>query len=117
MYSVTDRYTFEDVVGYFSRVRRVTTNPDTICVLVGNKFDLTDKRVVTTEEGAALARELDCEFCETSAKTGENVELVVHSVVQALRHAASMQEAERIASGRTISQKMWDLLRCKYIGD
>lgn len=33
-------------------------------------------RVVTTEEGANLAKELDAHFIEVSAKSGSNVELL-----------------------------------------
>ena len=42
-------------------------------VLVGNKIDAADKRQVNTEEGQALAKELDIMFIETSAKSGINV--------------------------------------------
>ena len=38
-------------------------------VLLGNKVDLDDKRAVSTEEGLALSKELDCQlFQEVSAK-------------------------------------------------
>ena len=42
-------------------------------MLVGNKIDLEDQRVVSTEEGQALAKEYGLMFMETSAKTAENV--------------------------------------------
>ena len=43
-------------------------------ILIGNKSDWTDKRVVTEEQGRELARELDIQFMETSAKVNEGVE-------------------------------------------
>ena len=42
-------------------------------VLIGNKVDITDRKVIDTEDGAALAKEFGMGFYETSARTGENV--------------------------------------------
>ena len=56
---------------------------DVIIFLVANKIDLENRyviqhklRVITTEEGANLAKELDAHFIEVSAKSGSNVELL-----------------------------------------
>ena len=50
--------------------------PDAVIIIVGNKIDLGSRcRKVTTEEGEALAAELDCDFyIETSAVKGMNVD-------------------------------------------
>jgi Ras-related protein Rab-2A len=45
-----------------------------VVMLVGNKCDLDNKRVVPTEEGMRFARENDLLFIETSAKTAQNVD-------------------------------------------
>ena len=45
---------------------------DLMIILVGNKIDQAEKRQVGTEEGQALAKELDVMFIETSAKAGGN---------------------------------------------
>lgn len=42
-------------------------------VLVANKVDLPDRRVVTEEEGKALAEKYNVPFFETSARTSMNV--------------------------------------------
>jgi Ras-related protein Rab-6A len=46
---------------------------DLMIILVGNKIDSAEKRQVGTEEGQALAKELDVMFIETSAKAGINI--------------------------------------------
>ena len=46
---------------------------DLLIILVGNKIDVAEKRQVGTEEGQALAKELDVMFIETSAKAGINI--------------------------------------------
>ena len=43
-------------------------------ILIGNKSDWNDKRVITEQQGRELAQELDVQFMETSAKVNEGVE-------------------------------------------
>lgn len=45
-----------------------------VCILVGNKCDLEDKRVVKKSEGDALAAKIGCKYLETSAQNGTNVD-------------------------------------------
>ena len=42
-------------------------------LLVGNKCDLEDERVVGKDQGTNLARQFNCGFLETSAKSKINV--------------------------------------------
>lgn len=42
-------------------------------VLVGNKCDLEEERVVGKDQGINLARQFNCAFMETSAKAKINV--------------------------------------------
>ena len=58
-------------------------------ILVGNKLDLTTKRVISYDDGANLATKLDIpDFIETSAKTGEYVDdAVLLLTKQILNHA------------------------------
>jgi len=43
-------------------------------ILIGNKCDWDEKRVISEEQGRALAEELNIPFVETSAKSNINVE-------------------------------------------
>lgn len=62
---------------------RQHADPHLTCILVGNKTDLCSddvgpakrNREVTTEEAALWAKEEGLLFVETSARSGENVEL------------------------------------------
>ncbi|KAF7364519.1 Ras protein [Mycena venus] len=84
LYSITSRSTFNRLEVFRQSVRRAKRgNP--ILLLVGNKCDRPLDREVSREEGAALARQFGCDFFETSAKTGLNVERVFTALVCALR--------------------------------
>lgn len=50
-------------------------------ILLGNKVDL--EREVDKAEAEDLAKRLSCEYMETSAKTGENVEHVFEEIARA----------------------------------
>ena len=53
------------------------SNPDVKIFLVGNKIDLEEDRVVSTEEAEDLVNDLEFDyFLETSAKTGFNAEKI-----------------------------------------
>ena len=72
VYDVTNRISFENVnKNWFSEIKKVS--PNISLILVGNKIDLENDRVVSTEEGESLAQELKLSYIETSAKTGENI--------------------------------------------
>jgi GTPase SAR1 family protein len=53
-------------------------------MLIGNKVDKTNERVVTREMGEKLANEYDVTYIEASAKTGLNVEFCFKAISQAL---------------------------------
>jgi len=54
---------------------------DAIFVLVGNKIDLEDKRVVTNKEASDFAEEKGFLFHEVSAKTGDEVQELFNNVI------------------------------------
>lgn len=56
-------------------------------ILVGNKCDLEDERVVGKDQGANLARSFNnCAFLESSAKAKINVHEVSHCVFSSKQH-------------------------------
>ena len=72
-YDVTDNESFNNVKQWLHEFDRYACE-NVNKLLVGNKFDLTTKRVVSTEQGKEFAESLGIEFLETSAKTSTNVE-------------------------------------------
>ncbi|KAH7662974.1 Small GTPase superfamily ARF/SAR type protein [Dioscorea alata] len=75
VYDVTRRETFTNLSDEWAKeIELYSTNQDCVKVLVGNKVDQEADRMVSREEGIALAQEYGCLFLECSAKTRENVE-------------------------------------------
>jgi Ras-related protein Rab-5C len=67
-----------------SWIKELQTNTDgnIVLALVGNKCDLVEARSVTEQEGRALAEEEGTLFQETSAKSGENVDVVFQRIAE-----------------------------------
>jgi Ras-related protein Rab-1A len=71
VYDVTRRETFDNLESWYNEAKDVS--PSISLILVGNKIDLVEDRVVTKEEGEEMAKNLNLSYIETSAKTGENI--------------------------------------------
>lgn len=73
IYDVTDIKTFDRVSYWIDHIKE---NADTgvEILLVANKCDKNEERVVNYEDGANLALKFKVPFIETSAKTGENID-------------------------------------------
>lgn len=73
VYDVTERDTFDYVSQWMQEIEKFAN--DNVCkILVGNKIDLVDKRVVSKEEGEELAKHYGIHYIETSAKNNIAVE-------------------------------------------
>ncbi|KAG7281084.1 hypothetical protein CRUP_027621 [Coryphaenoides rupestris] len=74
VYSITAQSTFNDLQDLREQILRVKDTEDVPMILVGNKCDLEEERVVGKEQGQNLARQWNnCAFLETSAKSKINV--------------------------------------------
>ena len=73
VYDITVKSSFESVQDWINECR-TNGNAEAVLVLVGNKTDLSSKRVVTREEAEAFAKKSNMLYFETSAKNNEGVE-------------------------------------------
>ena len=109
VYSITSRSSFSRIRRFHNQIQRVkesssagspttggylsspvrqdmlNSGPQAPVMLVGNKSDRVTEREVSTQEGAALAKEMGCDFVEASAKNCINVEKAFYEVVRSLR--------------------------------
>jgi len=83
VYSITAQSTFNDLQDLREQILRVKDTDDVPMVLVGNKCDLEDERVVGKDQGLNLARQFNnCSFMETSAKAKIGVKDIFFDLVR-----------------------------------
>lgn len=82
-YDITNRESFEDVDGHIAEGTRYSQRSQKF--IVANKLDLDAERVVSADEGDALAKKYgDVPFFETSAKTGQGIDTLFVSIARDL---------------------------------
>ncbi len=72
IFDLTNRTSFDAIKNWYQETIDYAGR-STAIIIIGNKADLVDQRVIETEEAVKLVRDLNCTYVETSAKTGENV--------------------------------------------
>ncbi|EJW86125.1 hypothetical protein WUBG_02965 [Wuchereria bancrofti] len=82
VYSITAQTTFSDLTDLREQILRVKDTEEVPMILVGNKCDLEDERVVGKDQGSNLARSFNSAFLETSAKAKINVNEVFYDLVR-----------------------------------
>jgi len=98
VYSITAQSTFNDLQDLREQILRVKDTDDVPMVLVGNKCDLEDERVVGKDQGLNLARQFsNCAFMETSAKAKIGVNDIFYDLVRQIN--------KRVPSKSTSSSK------------
>ena len=81
VYSIVNGDTFEHIQVLRQQILRMRDENVPI-VIVGNKSDRKDERIVSYEDGVRLSKEWRCPFRETSAKTTQNVLDVFTDIVK-----------------------------------
>jgi Ras-related protein Rab-10 len=79
VYDITDGKSF-DSIGKWLRNIDENANEDVVRMIMGNKCDMEDKRVIQTERGQEVAKHHGIPFIETSAKTNINVTRAFHDI-------------------------------------
>ena len=81
VFSVTERETFDSMRDFREQILRVKVDDQVPIILVGNKTDLKDQRVISGDEANALAHTWGVTYIETSAKTRYNVDQIYYDLV------------------------------------
>lgn len=85
MFDLTNPISFKNIKNWYEDVIKNMDKPlKMIGYIFGNKSDLVDQRKVQESEGLALAKELNLEYIETSALTGNNVEYAFYKIAEAV---------------------------------
>ncbi len=79
-YSVENQYSF-NLIKIINAKLRSLVGDHVPKILIANKSDLSHKRLISSEQGKELARDLNATFLECSAKNGQNIQLVFQSIL------------------------------------
>ena len=74
IYDISNKKSFERVDFWLKELKENNKINELFICLVGNKIDLEDKRVISTEEGEKYAKENNMKFFEVSAKRGKGID-------------------------------------------
>lgn len=92
VYDVTDQESFNNVKTWFQEIDRFASE-HVHKLLVGNKNDMTARKVVDTATAKEFADSHGIKFLETSAKTAENVEDAFLAMAGEIKESTSFQPA------------------------
>ncbi|KAL2101829.1 hypothetical protein ACEWY4_003590 [Coilia grayii] len=105
LYDVTNKSSFDNIQAWLTEVYEFAQK-DVVLMLLGNKADATQERVVKREEGEKLAKEFGVPFMETSAKSGLNVELAFTAMTKELKHRVMKEPSERFQLQEYVNKEM-----------
>jgi len=105
MYDITNEESFNAVQDWVTQIKTYSWDNAQV-VLVGNKCDMKNERVVGYDRGRLLAEHLGLEFFETSAKENVNVKQVFESLVDKIcnKMNESLTSANEMTNTRSTQQ-------------
>uniref|UniRef100_A0A3Q2Z9U8 small monomeric GTPase n=1 Tax=Hippocampus comes TaxID=109280 RepID=A0A3Q2Z9U8_HIPCM len=83
MYDITNQESFNAVQDWATQIKTYSWDNAQV-ILIGNKCDLEDDRLIPTEDGQRLAEDLGFQFFEASAKDNINVKQVFERLVDVI---------------------------------
>jgi len=103
VYSITAQSTFNDLQDLREQILRVKDSEEVPMVLVGNKCDLEDERVVGKDQGMNMARQFgSCTFMESSAKAKIGVTDIFFDLVRQINKTAPTKKPKISKRSRCI---------------
>ncbi|XP_028456161.1 ras-related protein R-Ras isoform X2 [Perca flavescens] len=85
VFALNDLGSYHEVQKFHTQILRVKDRDDFPMVLVGNKADLEQQRVISREDAQAFTREHRIHYMEASAKNRYNVDEAFLQLVQIIR--------------------------------
>ncbi|NVM02959.1 MAG: GTP-binding protein [Candidatus Helarchaeota archaeon] len=85
VYDITSEDSFNKTAKWFKDLKKSRPfKKEFTGILIGNKIDLQDQREVPRKDGIKLAKEMNVDFEETSAKTGENINEIFERIARTI---------------------------------
>ncbi|XP_015587704.1 ras-related protein Rab-10 [Cephus cinctus] len=107
VYDITNEKTFENIAKWLRNIDE-HANEDVEKMILGNKCDMEENRVVSTERGESIAREHGIRFMETSAKANVNIDRAFGELAEAIlekTHGKELHDApDRVTVDRRVER-------------
>ena len=102
IYDVTDKDSFKNLSNWLIEIEK-NASKNVLKVLIGNKTDLEDKRVITYNQGKEFADTYGLKFIETSAKKNLNVTEAFETLGRELMQASEDKKITKQRQKKKIS--------------
>ena len=102
LYDVTDKESFKNLSNWLIEIEK-NASKNILRILIGNKCDLEDKRVITYAQGKEFADTYGLKFIETSAKKNLNVSEAFETLGRELMNAGAEKKIEKQKENKKIS--------------
>jgi len=100
VYDVSSGESFANVKRWLHEIEQ---NCDVVNkILVGNKDDMPDRKVVLTEDARRFADQMGIQLFETSAKDNKNVEEMFYAITSQVLHTKKEQKEQASTSKETV---------------
>ena len=105
LFDITNETSFINLKNWMSQIKE-SCGEDIPILLVGNKTDLEDNRVINKERAMEYANNENIEYIEVSSKTGENINKALTSLLQKiLKRADSNSNFSFTLDAGTVKKK------------
>lgn len=112
VYDVTNAQSFVNLKHWLQEIEIYGTTAKAVIMLVGNKIDEEEKRVVTQSEGAEFARDKGMLFLEASAKNDVHIqrafEELIHKILEVPALVDDNAQGLAVGAGGTDEEEDWD---------
>ncbi|KAJ8011150.1 hypothetical protein DPEC_G00055190 [Dallia pectoralis] len=108
VYDVTKRETFTRLENWLNELETYCTRNDLVKMLVGNKIDREENRVVDRNEGLKFARKHSMLFIEASAKTRDGVQCAFEELVEKILQTPGLWESNAQPRGVQLADEDQD---------
>ena len=102
IYDVTDKDSFKNLSNWLIEIEK-NASKNVLKVLIGNKTDLEDKRVITYNQGKEFADTYGLKFIETSAKKNLNVTEAFETLGRELKQASEDKKITKQRQNKKIT--------------
>jgi len=100
VFSITAASTFEDLDDIRKQIVEIKETDRVPMVVVGNKFDLADQRVILIDQGKDKSKQWNCAYVEASAKLNHNIkELFTEATKMVLKGIGKTKKDNNSSNG------------------